>query len=230
MPQTGKFVRRACCAAGQDRGRGYVAASDGEVVGFGHSGQPGPLVGDVKYEEVSERTAFHEAAHAVVGHGLGSTIMSVSVAPPVCVRFAPRPDLNAFAGIVEALAGGAGEDARAGWRCREPDTGVRDFIARALEFEGGGCDECSAAYGAWACVGPRDDRSEAAAAVWRAGEDTAAALLALPNVRAAVAELADTLMSSHRIAGDAAHAIISKNVGAGSLAGHVERTAKCWKK
>ncbi|MDQ0317358.1 hypothetical protein [Amorphus orientalis] len=126
-----------------------------------------------------------------------------------------------------ALAGGAGEDARAGWRYRAPDTEVVDFVARTFNFQGGGCDGCSAAYGAWQVVSPRAENAAPAAAVWRAGEDAAAALLALPNVRAAVADLAVALMQDHRIDGERAHEVINKHIEFGGLIGAVEERAQC---
>lgn len=229
MREAPNFVLRACCRAGRERRRGYVARSDdNEAIAFGHTGKPGSQVAEVEHE-VSERTAIHEAAHAVIGHGLGSTIQSVSVVPPECVRFAPGCDLTPFARVVRALAGGAGEDTRAGWRYRAPDTEVADFIARTFEFQGGGCDGCTAALCAWAVVGINAE-SAAAAAIWRAGDDAAAELLARPDVRAAVAELADALMDSHRLEGATAHQIIEKHLQAGSIAGQTERKTQCSKK
>ncbi|CAN7613941.1 hypothetical protein LJR030_001510 [Rhizobium sp. LjRoot30] len=210
-------VLRACCPAGQERAQGYLASPDGDVTGFGYTNCSGPAVGVVEHF-IEERTAWHEAAHAVIGYLAGWPIISVSIVPPERVVFAIRSsEREPWLRMVGALAGGAGEDARIGWFLDEPADSVNDFVSRAYDFCGGQCDGCRAATAAWQIVGFSASQN-AAADQWRAAETEARRLCALPRVRAAIEDLANALMAAGTLTGEGVAAIISKNIKFGALA------------
>ena len=193
-----------------------MEATDGTVSGFGYTLSPGPVIGEVEHR-VDERVAWHEAAHAVVGFMAGWPIETISIVPPERVVFATRnADREPWLRMVGALAGGAGEDTRVGWFLDEPNDSVDDFVERPYNFCGGQCDGCRAAMAAWQIVGVSSSRN-AAADRWRAAELEARRLCTRTDVRAGIAELVATLMSSPTLAGAAAETIIMKHIDFGSL-------------
>lgn len=208
-------IIRACCPAGADLGRGYISGGESDAPGYGYTGRPGPEIATIRHEP-SERVAWHEAAHAVVGFLFGWPIASVSIKPPECVRF-DVTNREPWARMVGALAGGAGEDARAGWLYYEPSESIEDFVARAHALCGGGCDGCRAALAAWQIVGISASQ-DAAADQWRAAEFEARRICNQPKVRTAIEQLADRLMASPSMEGDAVHALLAKNLTFGELA------------
>lgn len=194
--------------------------------GFGYTSTPGPPLGEIEHE-ISERVAWHEAAHAVVGFMAGWPIKSVSIVPPERVEFstlaaeARDPRLR----MVVALAGGAGEDARVSWFFDEPNESVADYVERAFNFCGGNCDGCRAAMAAWQIVGVSSP-PVAAENQWRAAETEVRRICSQPHVRQAVAELVGVLMASPRIDGAKAESIMTTHVKFGELAGKEENAWK----
>lgn len=195
-----------------------LEAPDGSVSGFGYTSLPGPPIGEIEHE-ISERVAWHEAAHAVVGYMAGWPIKSVSIVPPERVEFSTLPieARDPHLRMVVALAGGAGEDARVSWFFNEPTESVADYVQRAFNFCGGNCDGCRAAMAAWQIVGVHSP-PEAAENQWRLAETEVRGLCTQPHVRQAVAELVNVLMASPRIDGATAESIITTHVKFGELA------------
>ncbi|MFN7089483.1 MAG: hypothetical protein ACK4P4_02895 [Allorhizobium sp.] len=214
-----KTVLRACCPAGLEKGKGVLEGQDGAVSGFGYTSIPGPQIGEIEHD-ISERVAWHEAAHAVVGYMAGWPIKSVSIVPPERVEFSTLPveARDPHLRMVVALAGGAGEDARVSWFFDEPADSVADYVERAFNFCGGNCDGCRAAMAAWQIVGVTSP-SEVAENQWRAAEMEVRRICTQLHVRLAIAELVATLMASPRIDGTTAESVITTYVKFGELAG-----------
>lgn len=166
---------------------------------------------------IKERTAWHEAAHAVVGFLAGWPLKSVSVSPLERVEFDYLgADREPWMRMVCALAGGAGEDARVSWYLDEPPESIGDYVERAYNFCGGQCDGCKAAMAAWQIVGFASSRG-AAADQWRAAELEARRLCARADVKAAIAELVGALVDSPKMDGKDAEKILARHVRFGEL-------------
>jgi hypothetical protein len=215
MTTDAKLPVRACCRAGRERGRGYVAGEGGACLMYGYGGALGPVIEEIEPPAVDERISWHEAGHAVLGHGLGRQIDSVSAAPPACVVWAAGGYPPWQSAIIN-LAGPAAEGAARRFYFREHREVIADYCQRAIAFEGGGCDGCQAALCCWAIVGA-NARQGGAIAMWRAAEEAAEKLVRLQHVRRAVSRLADELMHRHCMPGSEAADLVDPIVAHGSL-------------
>lgn len=207
---------RACCEAGKDRARGFIENPDGEsLVGYNYSNLQGPAIAQISHY-VEERVAWHESAHAAVAYLFGWEIESVSIVPPEAVIFS-KDQHPAWQDAVVALAGPAGMDSRVLHFIEEPPASVSDYIVRAYDFCGGQCDECKAASAAWRVVGVTSGPASASA-VWRATELEARRICNLPSTRAAIGELAATLMITPEMHAAAVRTVLTKHLKFGEMA------------
>ncbi|TIS83331.1 MAG: hypothetical protein E5W88_30150 [Mesorhizobium sp.] len=165
-------------------------------------------------------TARHEAAHAVIAHSLGLSVKSVHIDPVGICRLVKAPGDRGHS-IAFSVAGPLNDALCESGRAK---TGTFDFeivARRVLACWGGRCDHCQAVRAALVIAGL--DEPTVAFRILRRIERQVVAFLLRPEVEGAVAELATTLMSAGTVAGEEAHAILSRHVPCGSFTLTVKR-------
>ena len=214
-PAAPKLVRRKCCPGGS---ASFIEPRDVDAsLAYRWRADPAPVLEEIKDESPPrESTAWHEAGHAVFGHFFGMPIDVIRVCPPAMVRYARGNNLTAPQRIAINYAGHIGEMARLRcWSTLRPEE-EDEYLDRASEGSGGGCDECKMAADAWLSAG-RSAGKEAAREAFRAGQMLALQLGQRRDVQQAIRALAGQLMERHTLTGAAAHAIIENYLEFGEL-------------
>lgn len=217
------LVQRACCATGATRGRGWVAPADADVA-FDLASTNGPILARIDDAEVERSTCIHEAAHVVIGHGLGQRIASASARPPAQVCHAAPSQASPVERIAGLWAAPAAEAAAVQRRITMSTVDEADYLTRVRKLELGGCDECQMALVAWSANG-LNAGIDAARAVLREGQLLALELLDRRDVRAAIRALADKLQEGDVVSGEACHELLERHLPFGSLRNHED--TKC---
>lgn len=209
-----KLVRRACCRSGT---YSFIEPPDIErsmSASFGRD--PLPVIEEVDEQPPCERTAWHEAGHAVIGHALGFAVDMVTVRAPARVVYSPNHDSSALHEIARSHAGPVGEMAKLRcWNSGWPED-ADEYLRRVHAFQFGGCDGCQMAFAAWKAVGinsPIDDARK----VMLEGQALALRLGQQRPVWLAIRALAAELMESHTLSGKRAHSIIEPYVKFGEF-------------
>lgn len=210
-----KLVRRPCCPGGSTS---FIEPPDIETsMAYRYRSTPAPVLEELDEPPPDERTAWHEAGHAVLGHAFGITIEIVTVTAPARVVFASTEGLSAAQEVAKSFAGYVGEMAHTQfWRSPYPEDGD-EYLHRVETFQFGGCDGCQMAMVAWREVGLSAGIA-AAREVFRAGQRLALTIGQRREVQMAIRALAASLMETNTIAGPEAHAIIEPYVKNGDLA------------
>lgn len=209
-----KLVRRPCCRTGT---MSFIEPPDIErSMSNIFLGEPLPATEEVDDPPPCERTAWHEAGHAVIGHALGFVIDMVTVRAPARVVYAPDHNALALHEIARSHAGPVGEMARLRcWSSGWPED-ADEFLERVHAFQFGGCDGCQKAMNAWRAVG-LDAGIDAARDVFRAGEALALRLGRQQPIWLAIRSLAEELMREHTLSGKRAHSIVEPFVKFGEF-------------
>lgn len=199
------LVRRQCCPTGN-----YEFIEPPVVersMAYRYVGGEPPVLGEIDEPPLSERTAWHEAGHAVLGHAFGIVIEKVTILAPAHVAFVSAAGLTAMQSIAKSYAGPVGEMAYSRCWITIPVGEEEDFLARVAAFRFGGCDECRMAMIAWSAVG-LDAGVEAARAVFRDGQLLALRLGQERRIQQAIKALAAALMERPTCSGKRAASII----------------------
>lgn len=200
-----KLVRRQCCRSGT---YSFIEPPDIErSMSNIFLGEPLPATEEVDDPPPEERTAWHEAGHAVIGHALGFAIDMVTVRAPARVVYAPDHNAPALHEIARSHAGPVGEMARLRcWSSGWPED-ADEYLERVHAFQFGGCDGCQQAFAAWAAVGINSPIEEARK-ILREGQALALRLGQQRPIWLAIRALAEELMREHTLSGKRAHSII----------------------
>ncbi|MBI1620804.1 hypothetical protein [Aquamicrobium zhengzhouense] len=168
--------------------------------------EPLPVIEELDEPPPDERTAWHEAGHAVIGHALGFAIDMVTVREPARVVYSPSYNASALHEIARSHAGSVGEMARLRcWSSGWPED-ADEYLERVHAFQFGGCDGCQQAFAAWAAVGINSPIEEARK-ILREGQALALRLGQSRPVWLAIRALAAELMREHTLSGKRAHSI-----------------------
>lgn len=217
-----RLASRPCCPGGA---RVFLEPPDvEESIAYRVNGHRPEATGEVDDTPPAVTTAWHEAAHAVFGHGFGMRIDSIRIRQPAMVKFSHGNNLAAPMRIAVDFAGAIGVMSRIRcWSTISVDD-EDDYLARIEAGLGGGCDECGMARWAWLSVGLSAGRS-AAREVFRAGQRLALTIGQRRDVQSAIRALAAALMEHHTMTGAEAHAVIENYINFGELA-HAEEDQK----
>lgn len=169
------------------------------------------------------RIAVHEAAHAVVAHGLGCVIGSITIEGQPHVAYHASSTGRA-ARALTAMAADHAERlllSRHEFRPENDDVIASFNSVRQMEF--GGCDKCLTAFAIFGIHGASAS-DETLLATYRALEAQTIDILRTPITASAIRKLAEVLMQQGEIDGPAAHQIITAaGVDHGSTAALTQR-------
>jgi hypothetical protein len=176
----------------------------------------GPIISEIEEAAIDQSTCTHEAAHAVMAHGFGQRISTVSAAPPARVIYATPCASSPVERIAVLWGAPAAEAAANSCRITLGVDDELDYLTRVRALKFGGCDECQMALTAWTANG-LDAGIEAARAVFREGQLLALKLLDRRDVRAAISALADKLAEGEIVDGATCHELLEQHLMFGSL-------------
>lgn len=212
--KTQAFVRRKCCPGGD-----FELVEPLEVersLGYAFHAEAAPVLGEIEEPDPDERVCWHEAGHAVIGHGFGAVLASVTVRSPAHVEFVSSGFLLPVESVAMSYAGPVGEMARTRCWSTFDEADEADFLARVEAFQFGGCDGCRMALAAWAAVG-LPAGIDAARGVFREGQLLALRIAQERRVRQAIQVLAKELLERHTVSGKRAASIIEPFVRHGEF-------------
>jgi hypothetical protein len=186
------------------------------MVAYDLASTNGPVIAEIEEAAIDQSTCTHESAHAVMAHGFGQRISTVSAAPPARVIYATPCASSPVERIAVLWAAPAAEAAANSCRITLGVDDELDYLTRVRAFKFGGCDECQMALVAWTANG-LDGGIEAARAAFREGQLLALKMLNRRDVRAAISGLADKLAEGEIVDGEVCHDLIEKHLSFGSL-------------
>lgn len=208
------FVRRKCCPGGEFE---FIEpAAIERSMGFQFHAETAPIIGAIDEPMPDDRVCWHEAGHAVIGHGFGAVLASVTARSPAHVEFVSSGFLLPIESIAKSYAGPVGEMALTRCWSTFGQTDEADFLARVEAFQFGGCDGCRMALAAWAAVG-LPAGIDAARGVFREGQLLALRIAQERRVRQAIQVLAQELLERHTVSGKRAASIIEPFVRHGEF-------------
>lgn len=208
------FVRRKCCPGGD-----FELIEPLEVersLGYAFHAEAAPVLGAIEEPEPDERVCWHEAGHAVIGHGFGAVLASVTARSPAHVEFVSSGILQPVESVAMSYAGPVGEMALTRCWSTFGQADEADFLARVEAFQFGGCDGCRMALAAWAAVG-LPAGIDAARGVFREGQLLVLRIAQERRVRQAIQMLAQELMERHTVSGKRAASIVEPLVRHGEF-------------